>query len=602
MSARPLTVDRGRRSDAGFSPGPLRPLLEGTEVHLWLVDLAGLPGSCAEILNTAERDRAAAIVSPLRRRRWVAARAALRRLLGRYMEGAPGSLPLVQEGTGPPRLEHRGAPHFSLSHSGRGALFAFCAAGAVGVDIETRAWSPMLARATLAARLLGAERAAELSELDEPQRALEFLRAWVAHEANLKCAGNATWSSDIPLPSPGSRPSRARTLRRRCAVGSCRPSAAPQDLDSLTAVSMPRSGSQWRRKLRGAAARVRASLARPTSKGEPAPGRAAHTAASRGFARTLGPQPLAREASTVTSILYGRLSEQDVLDTEQLIRDSPGAWGHYFGDAPRAQNNGLVLALGMWLGSELLSERTGLIRAEPPEDVHAMTRGAQNAAGGLYEANMVIDALLGAGGDMAEVSSALDFGCSSGRVVKPLAAAYPDVRWRGCDPNEPAVAWARENLPGIDFFANGNVPPLPLAEVSWTSPMRSRSGRTSSPPAGALWFAEMHRVIAPGGHLVMTTHGPTSVAHYMAGGQRSADQSGEILEALYRDGWWYAAEFGEQGDWGVVDPEWGTAFVSPEWVLAQLCPRWRVLEYAPGAIRTTRTCTSCSAFEGGHGC
>jgi hypothetical protein len=92
----------------------------------------------------------------------------------------------------------------------------------------------------------------------------------------------------------------------------------------------------------------------------------------------------------------------------------------------------------------------------------------------------------------------------------------------------------------------------------------------------------MRRLIEPGGHLVMTTHGLTSVDYYFEQGLRSAEQSHEIADALYTRGWWYRAEFGEQGDWGVVDPAWGTAFTSPEWVLAQLSPRWRVLEFAPG--------------------
>ena len=93
----------------------------------------------------------------------------------------------------------------------------------------------------------------------------------------------------------------------------------------------------------------------------------------------------------------------------------------------------------------------------------------------------------------------------------------------------------------------------------------------------------MRRLLRPGGHLVMTTHGLTSVAHYAADGQRSAEQSAEIATALYRAGWWYAAEFGENGRLGRRPiPHWGTAFLSPEWLLTQLCPRWRVLSYAPG--------------------
>jgi hypothetical protein len=44
---------------------------------------------------------------------------------------------------------------------------------------------------------------------------------------------------------------------------------------------------------------------------------------------------------------------------------------------------------------------------------------------------------------------------------------------------------------------------------------------------------------------------------------RTPEQSQEIRDALYRSGSWYAPEFGEQGDWGVVNPDWGTAFLSP---------------------------------------
>ncbi len=54
-----------------------------------------------------------------------------------------------------------------------------------------------------------------------------------------------------------------------------------------------------------------------------------------------------------------------------------------------------------------------------------MSRGPLASAGGLYEADMVVDALMSAGIDMADVKSALDFGCSSGRVLSVLCADYP---------------------------------------------------------------------------------------------------------------------------------------------------------------------------------
>lgn len=300
------------------------------------------------------------------------------------------------------------------------------------------------------------------------------------------------------------------------------------------------------------------------------------------FRREQLPGYLAVEHAGLTRRLYERLSEEDVAATEQLFRDTPGAWAHYAAAGAETARQQLLLALGTWLESEHIAEKTGLVKLEPPDDVHTMTRGALAAAGGLYEGDLLVDALAAVGVDMLDVERGLDFGCSSGRVLRALNAAYPNTEWHGCDPNEPAIAWARENLPGIDFFASADEPPLPLADGSLDLAYAISIWSHFEPELGLRWFEEMHRLIRPGGHLVCTTHGLTSVAHYALGEMRTAEQSREIADALYSRGWWYAAEFGEEGDWGVVNPDWGTAFLSPEWMLTQLCPRWRVLEFAPG--------------------
>ena len=284
---------------------------------------------------------------------------------------------------------------------------------------------------------------------------------------------------------------------------------------------------------------------------------------------------------TASELLNERLRAEDVDEIERLIADTPELHDHYAGGSEAARRH-MILAFGIWLGVALVTERTGLIADQPPEDVHAMARGPISAAGGLYEADLVVDALGAVGVDVAAMSSVLDFGCSSGRVLRVLAAAYPHVHWRGCDPNEPAIAWAAEKLPGSDFFVNGNAPPLPLADSSLDMAYAISIWSHFAPELGLRWFEEMHRLIRPGGHLVCTTHGLTSVGLYVQLSLRTPQQADEILGALYRKGSWYASEFGEQGDWGVVNPDWGTAFLSPEWMLTHLCPRWRILEFAPG--------------------
>jgi 4'-phosphopantetheinyl transferase len=186
-----------------WSPGPRRPILAGTEVQLWRVDLERIPRRAAEMLTVAEHERAERILSPLRRRRWIAARAVLRELLGRYARAEPGALELAEDRLGGPSLEDARGLRFNLSHSGESALYGFSRAGAIGVDIETRAASPLLGRPALLRRLLGAERARELSKLSEAERAGAFLRAWVAHEARLKMGAPNAWSTEIELGSGG---------------------------------------------------------------------------------------------------------------------------------------------------------------------------------------------------------------------------------------------------------------------------------------------------------------------------------------------------------------------------------------------------------------
>jgi SAM-dependent methyltransferase len=280
--------------------------------------------------------------------------------------------------------------------------------------------------------------------------------------------------------------------------------------------------------------------------------------------------------------LFERLSAEQVEKVEQRIHQTAALAGEYAAASDEVTRRRLLLAFGAWLGAPHVEERTGLGAAEPPSEVHAMARGPLAAAGGLYEADMVVDALASSGVEISSLGAALDFGCSSGRVVRVLAAAYPDIEWRACDPNEPAIAWAQENLAGIEFFVNTHVPPLPLDEGSLDLVCAISIWSHFAPPLGIRWFEEMHRLIRPGGWLVCTVHGLTSVATYATRKLRTAQQSRQIADALYGNGWWYAQEFGPEGDWGVVNPEWGSTFLSSEWMLTQLCPRWRVLEFAPG--------------------
>lgn len=91
-----------------------------------------------ELLSAAERARAASFRDPADARRYVAAHAALRRILARRCGTAPERLAIEADANGRPRLADAGGLSFSLSHAGGRALVAVCGDAPVGADIEPR--------------------------------------------------------------------------------------------------------------------------------------------------------------------------------------------------------------------------------------------------------------------------------------------------------------------------------------------------------------------------------------------------------------------------------------------------------------------------------
>ena len=281
----------------------------------------------------------------------------------------------------------------------------------------------------------------------------------------------------------------------------------------------------------------------------------------------------------VTERLLARLAPEDIAAVEAALDEESARWLALATDENRGE---LTLALGVHHRLPAVLEKTGLRPDQPPEDVHAMARGPLASGGGFYEADMIVEAFQAAGGSMNDVRRALDFGCSSGRAVRVLAAAYPDVDWFGVDPNAPAIGWAQEHLPEISFAVSPGDPPLEFADGSldlvFAISIWSHFGET----AALRWLDEMHRVLADGGHLVMTTHGLESIAYYGQIGARPPRQLEQIRTALYRRGFWYAPEFGEEGDFGVKHLEWGTAFFTPEWLLRHCTGKWDLVHFAVG--------------------
>jgi 4'-phosphopantetheinyl transferase len=157
-------------------------------VHIWraALDEEGWPGP--EGLPPADRRRAEGFLRGSAARRWVASRWALRRTLSRYLDQPAAEVELEPDERGKPRLRHGdGGFEFNLTHSAGLALVAVTAGRAVGIDVEMIA--PRENAVALAERALPAEEAAAVRAANSTQQLGAFYRAWVRHEARLKCLG-----------------------------------------------------------------------------------------------------------------------------------------------------------------------------------------------------------------------------------------------------------------------------------------------------------------------------------------------------------------------------------------------------------------------------
>jgi 4'-phosphopantetheinyl transferase len=162
------------------------------EVHVWKVDLG--PGISApaddDTLSADERARAARFHRAPDRARSIAARVALRTLLGEYTGVAPGMLRFANGPNGKPALapgSPDGAPRFNVAHSGRLVLLAFATCD-VGIDVEEV--RPGIEVGELAGRFFSADEAAALKAAPQSGRDGLFFRIWTRKEAFLKARGS----------------------------------------------------------------------------------------------------------------------------------------------------------------------------------------------------------------------------------------------------------------------------------------------------------------------------------------------------------------------------------------------------------------------------
>ena len=126
-------------------------------------------------------------------------------------------------------------------------------------------------------------------------------------------------------------------------------------------------------------------------------------------------------------------------------------------------------------------------------------------AGGLAAAANLLDRIdLHRGGPAG--LRLLDWGCGCGRVVRHmLDEGFGSIT--GCDIDRRAISWCEEHIPGADFQPAEPEPPLPLEDASVDVVIGCSVATHLDASAQARWLAELRRVTAPGGLVLLSTQG-----------------------------------------------------------------------------------------------
>jgi 4'-phosphopantetheinyl transferase len=168
------------------APGP-------GEVRIWTADLE--PGAAAvdrlvPLLSVDERERAGRFHFRRDAMRWIAARAALREILGGCLDADPRAVAFTYGDKGKPALAAPASGldlQFSLAHSAHLAAYAVTVGCPVGVDVERL--RPLPDMDQIAERTFSRRECTALRGLPVALRPAGFFNCWTRKEAYIKAVG-----------------------------------------------------------------------------------------------------------------------------------------------------------------------------------------------------------------------------------------------------------------------------------------------------------------------------------------------------------------------------------------------------------------------------
>jgi SAM-dependent methyltransferase len=127
---------------------------------------------------------------------------------------------------------------------------------------------------------------------------------------------------------------------------------------------------------------------------------------------------------------------------------------------------------------------------------------------------------------IADFGRVLDWGCGCGRLTRYLLALNEQTY--GADIDAANVAWCNENLRHLHFQHLALSPPSPFSDKEFNLVTGVSVFTHLSEQDQFRWLEELARITNPGGILLISVHGPASLAY--------ARLSAEVGKQVWRDG------------------------------------------------------------------
>jgi 4'-phosphopantetheinyl transferase len=163
--------------------------LRNNEIHIYSASLLIAPDAqkyMLSLLNKDECSRAERFHSPSHQRRFIAAHAMLRMILGNYLDVHPTAVEFTFNKYHKPSLLNHPDLQFNMSHSDEMVVYAFTRTGTIGIDIEKFTDNNKL---DLASRFFSVAEIAALSALSHTAQIEGFYHLWSRKEAIIKASG-----------------------------------------------------------------------------------------------------------------------------------------------------------------------------------------------------------------------------------------------------------------------------------------------------------------------------------------------------------------------------------------------------------------------------